>query len=560
VNVTGKDELSGLASNINRMLEALEAAQADVRVAKEIAERANQAKSMFIARVSHELRTPVAGIIGLNDMLLKRVGDQRGVRELLNMQGVSAEGLLTIINEILDFSTIEQGKLTFENIEFEPRTVAKEAMQVVTGRLLVRPANAPLQLVIDVAPTVARKLKGDPTKLKQILVNLIGNGIKFTQRGNVGLKLDCTKNESGKQWLQFSVWDTGIGIPASKLATVFEPFTQADESVRRKYQGTGLGLTIVKQMAEGMGGAVSVESVEGSGSTFKVTIPFEAASAAPYDVSGESTGRGIWPTSFTVIGESCRVRDSVVEGLSLFGGKSNGVFEHVNHENAKAIKDSKLIVLLEDAAQSLEGQKLIKEKAAHGVIVPVISLAQGELRQKLHTDGVRTILSYPVLADDIVSALITERMVSYQDAAASIVRSLPTCSRPLRILVADDTLTNRIVLEDLLTEAGHSVVCVDDGQKLVERLRPMLTGENDAEGFDIVLTDISMPTMDGYSATKEIRALEKDSGHHIPIVAITAHILTEEQAKMKASGMDEVLTKPIKPEAVAAVFETLVKD
>jgi CheY-like chemotaxis protein len=219
-----------------------------------------------------------------------------------------------------------------------------------------------------------------------------------------------------------------------------------------------------------------------------------------------------------------------------------------------------LIVLLEDAAQSLEGQKLIKEKAAHGVIVPVISLAQGELRQKLHTDGVRTILSYPVLADDIVSALITERMVSYQDAAASIVRSLPTCSRPLRILVADDTLTNRIVLEDLLTEAGHSVVCVDDGQKLVERLRPMLTGENDAEGFDIVLTDISMPTMDGYSATKEIRALEKDSGHHIPIVAITAHILTEEQAKMKASGMDEVLTKPIKPEAVAAVFETLVKD
>lgn len=559
VAVSGGDELSGLAANINRMLTALESAQLEIQVAKDAAERANQAKSMFIARVSHELRTPVAGIIGLNDMLLKRVGGQRGVRELLNMQGVSAEGLLTIINEILDFSTIEQGKLTFENIEFEPRAVVKDAMQVVTGRLLTRPANTPLQLVLDVDPTVAKKLKGDPTKLKQILVNLIGNGIKFTQQGYVGLKLTLNASETDKQHLQFSVWDTGIGIPSGKLASVFEPFTQADESVKRKYQGTGLGLTIVKQMAEGMGGSVSVESVEGSGSTFTVSIPFETVNAAPYQVTEHTD---LWPTSFLVIGEKSPVRESVVTGLSSLGGIERGVFEKLDANNYRILKECELIVLLEDAAQSPEAQKLIADKdSLKGCVVPVVSIAQGELRQKLHTDGIRTILSYPVLADDIIGALIAERVQATEDAAAaSIARSIPTCGRPLRILVADDTLTNRIVLEDLLTEAGHSVVCVDDGQKLVDRLRPMLTGERNAEGFDIVLTDISMPTMDGYSATQEIRALEQGSGHHIPIVAITAHILTEEQAKMKASGMDDVLTKPVKPEAVAAVFQSLVKD
>lgn len=184
------------------------------------------------------------------------------------------------------------------------------------------------------------------------------------------------------------------------------------------------------------------------------------------------------------------------------------------------------------------------------------------MRQKLHSFGIRTILSSPVLADDIVSVLIAERTKAKADAvAAQAAPALPTHTRPLRILVADDTPTNRLILEDLLTEAGHTVVCVDDGQKLVDRLRPMLAGESGAEGFDIVLTDISMPIMDGYSATEAIRTIEKNSTNrcHVPIVAITAHILTEEQERMKAAGMDDVLTKPIRAAAVAEVFQNLVR-
>lgn len=480
---TGK-ELGAISEALNSSLESIESYERKLKKAQAEAENANQAKSTFIARVSHELRTPLAGIIGLNSMLTRR-NSQKELTELLKLQGINAEGLLTLINEILDFSAVEKGQLTFESIEFNPRKVAKEAIETVAGRV-----KEGVKVTLIVAPNVPAKVKGDPTRLKQILVNLLGNSIKFTEKGEVGLEL------AGN--LTAKVWDTGIGIPKDKINSIFEPFKQADESITRVYQGTGLGLAIVKQTVEAQGGKVWVESEEGKGSQFYVEIPYEFVAGF-------------------------KAKFPPLKVLS-----DNSVSRTLKDYGITLSDSSDLVIVTEE--------DLVKE--INKDMIAVASAINLEFREMLIKNGVERILTSPFLIDDLVE--LFSRVEELIEKKVSRIKQL-------RILVADDTRTNRIILEDILKEAGHEVICVEDGVKVFETL------EKDQD-FDLLLTDISMPRMDGYAVARKI----KDTGVKLPVVAITAHVLEEEQAKMREAGMDDILFKPVRPENLDRVIENLI--
>ncbi len=479
LNVTeaGSPEFKRLGKEINNMLRQIRAARLE-------AQAANDAKSKFIARVSHELRTPIAGIIGLNSMLTKR-NNQKELIELLNLQGSNAEGLLTLINEILDFSAVEKGELTFETIEFNPRKIAKEALETVAGRL-----KEGVSIKLSVSPNVPAKVKGDPTRLKQVLVNLLGNSIKFTSKGEVGLEV--------KDNLNIKVWDTGIGIPKNKIQSIFEPFKQADESITRVYQGTGLGLSIVKQTVEAQGGKIWVESQEGKGSSFFVHIPFV--------------------------------------GIQEFSSKIPSVRLLGENSVAKVLREYSVDISLNGELEIVTEEDTISE--INPKMIAVVSPTNLDLRDRLYKAGLDKIISSPFLIDDLQDLIYGAKKSSSYELSKG---------RSLRILVADDTRTNRIILEDLLREAGHDVVCVEDGAQAVKTL------EED-RSFDLLLTDISMPIMDGYTVARKLR----ESGSKIPVVAITAHVLEEEQAKMKDAGMNDILFKPIRPENIDKVLKRVM--
>lgn len=567
VTARGSDEISGLASDINSMLLALQKTEEELKIARLAADKANAAKSQFIARVSHELRTPIAGVIGLNAMILKRLNkdNSRAVCELVSMASQSAEGLLTIINEILDFSKAESGEITVEKIPFEIRPVIRETMQIIAARIAGREsssAESPVELVCDVDTEVPRNLRGDPTKLKQILVNLLANAVKFTEKGYVGLRISGKLHENDGVHIKFDVWDTGIGIPQQKLAAVFEPFKQADETVTRQYQGTGLGLAIVKQFSEALGGTISLKSQVGEGSTFSVVIPFEANAAECASLRSPYASK-VLPKSVLLVARPSASTESLQNGLDALGAKAERTAPFVQG-NLSAFEaklaSSDLVILREEAFTDSDIFEVLKRKlVARGLcVIALVRPCNLELRERLYGIGVQHILSAPVMADDILLTYMGE--LGHAASGAGSEEDPLRFNKKLKILVADDVATNRIIIEDMLKEAGHTTVSASDGKKLVDLLTPMINGEAGCEHFDIVLTDISMPVMDGYEAARLVRELERESpgGGHVPIIAITAHILSEEQEKMRNAGIDGVLTKPIRAKAVAAEFSKLL--
>ncbi len=552
----GSDELSGLAKDINSMLVALQKTQRELQTARHAAEAANAAKSMFIAKVSHELRTPIGAITGMNRMILKREKSP-AIRDLVKMADQSAWSLLNILNEILDFTKAESGNLTLESINFDIRQVFRETMQLISGRL---EGKDELELVVDVSPNVPPLVTGDPTKLKQVLVNLLGNAVKFTQKGYVGLRVETEKLRATDALIKLDIWDTGIGIPEEKQASIFEPFKQADETVTRQFQGTGLGLAIVKQFTDALGGSVSVRSDAGKGTCFTVLLPLKVAGAAEYRLAHASH---TWPAA-VLVGEGSEVNNTIVKNLTRLGPKCTRVDVLANgglSTTLSKMREAELLVVTETALAKPDVLDTVVKLAGEGscAIVAILRPSSLDLKDKLYAAGVKHIFPAPVMADDIALASMGKAPGAESDIGADPAELLRT-SKKLRILVADDTPTNRIILEDLLSDAGHSVTLVSDGQELVDKLTPFLKGEPGSEQFDIVLTDISMPIVDGYEATRMVRELERqgNSGIHIPIVAITAHALKDEEAKMQEAGVDGVVTKPVRPEAIAAEIQRLV--
>jgi signal transduction histidine kinase/CheY-like chemotaxis protein len=551
----GNDELGTLGRQINQTLSALQEAIVKAEVAQHQAESANAAKSSFIAKVSHELRTPIHSITGMLRILLKEERSS-AKRNYIMMARNSAYGLLETINEILDFSKAEAGKLLIEQIKFSIHDVIREAIQTVGPRV---EEKGSLELIVQVPQGLPNSVLGDPLRLKQVLVNLLGNATKFTKEGHIGLAVGILGMESDRIDLEITIFDTGIGIPADRIEHIFEPFGQVDESISRMFTGTGLGLTIVKQLVDGMNGNVRVASTVGKGSQFILTIPFPVPAYAT-------------PVVYKPILSSKRI--------ALVDGHSTAVerFAHELEDNgyipeiiccddsdeldilSRSLQQYGLIIVTSSALKRSRIFDLVVElRGRESVpVVSILSPFEISVRERLFALEVPFVVTRPIPLLDILGVVNGDISLNGDGWDDSEDASLET-ARPLEVLIADDAQTNRIILTELLREAGHQVVCVENGVDLLAQVQESFQGTNGTPKFDLILTDVQMPLLDGLNATSRIRDLERDMGREarLPVVAVTAHAMTDEVSRMRNFGVDDVVTKPLDPLRLGQVIQRL---
>ena len=534
--------------------------------AKEAAEAANRAKGDFLANMSHEIRTPMNGIIGMTDLLLDSTGPVGEQREYLQTVRSSAEALLTIINDILDFSRIEAGRLSLECIDFSLISVVTETCR----SLALRAGQRGVELFHDVEPDVPAVLRGDPTRLRQILNNLIGNAVKFTERGEVEVGVRCVGREGGEVRIAFSVRDTGCGIAADKLEAIFGAFAQADTSTTRKYGGTGLGLAISRHLVDLMHGQIQVESVLGKGSTFTFTLPFGVvADARPWDASGLAGTRVLVAACSRAFGLSlCRhlERAGLRTTLACRG-------EDVMAALASA-RDGvdPFDFLLMDADLPDPGGFALAQRFADAdprldrLVMMLAGHSQRNDAARCDELGVPFRLAKPFSIDDLLDVL---RMARATPASARKEAAIPALQlapvmldaaadrpavTPLSILVVEDNPVNQTVAQRLLERAGHAVTLANNGEEALEALE---------DGhFDVVLMDVQMPVMGGIEATQAIRAREarhswvvQGDWRPIPIITMTAHAMQGDRQRCLDAGMDDYVSKPIDAAALLAAID-----
>jgi len=544
-----------LRSRVKRQTEVIRGQLQQAAALKEEAEAASRAKSEFLANMSHEIRTPMNGVMGMIELALETQPSPEQAECLLTARS-SADALLAVINDILDFSKIEAGKLDLESTAFD----LHDWLEKIVATFALRASEKGIELTCELCPGTPVMVYSDANRLRQVIANLLGNALKFTEIGEVGLRVSSEGPDGDGVTLHFAVTDTGIGIPPEKQRLIFEAFSQADASMARKYGGTGLGLTISSRLVAMLGGRIWVESEPGHGSSFHFTALAKTEAAEP-----EPHRAGIDP----LVGATVLVVDDHSTSRRILGEMAAGGGMQVTLADsaaaaleilARAAREASpfQLVLVDAQMPQMDGfslTRLIKRSSPLTPPTVVMMTSSGKPGDAAlcREAGADAHLAKPVTRRGLCRALRKALCPASQPAASNPALASPcgdaaerTELRPLRILLAEDNSVNQRVACRLLEKRGHTVAVACNGRQAIDLF--------DERAFDLVLMDVQMPEMDGFEATAAIRAREKATGHRIPILAMTAHAMKGDQERCLAAGMDGYVTKPIKPAALLAAI------
>ena len=530
----------------------------ELEVARRRAEEATETKSAFLANMSHEIRTPLNAILGMASLALNTRLSPRQ-RDYLETVKASGEALLTVVNDVLDFSKIDARRLELERTAFDVREVVGDAAKL----LCLRAAEKRIELACDINARTPAVLLGDPGRLRQVLLNILGNAVKFTDKGEVVVRVrpDDGASDDERAVLVISVSDTGVGIPPDKRDHVFQAFTQADSSTTRRFGGTGLGLAISQRLVELMGGRIWVESNVGVGSTFHFTAVFDRPSTEESrPVTREREPQALAGLRVLVVDDNATNRRILREMLESWHMQPVVTADAASGlrmlEDAAAAGSPYDVVVTDAQMPDMDGfmfaRRIKQNRHLHKIpVVMLTSMGLPDDGGKSRSAGVHTYLTKPVKHSDLLDAFtaIFGGLTRQSPSPPAVVEDAPGPRKPLRVLIAEDNAVNRKLVTTLLRQRRHLVKAVENGRAAVEAVR--------AGGWDVVLMDLQMPEMGGLEATRAIRAAEGTTGGRVPIVALTAHAMPGDRERCLAAGMDDYLSKPIDVARMIDVVERL---